>query len=305
MGSYTKTIWVDDDGSGIVGTPLSASVMNNIENWLRFAASRITLLNRARVATAAALPANTQFSTMLESNAIGVLPDVDGISLSVNDYLLVKDESTLTKNGLYTVGRLGVAGVGGQTWRLFRESFAGPFYGAEGRSLYVIHEGTANGGKLFLGDGALTIVEGTTDQTFTEITTSGGGGGGSPSRTSVTYTTASLADLASETGVVTMAKGYNLLRVVADKACRVEVYANAAYQTADGSRGIGVDPTLDHGVMLDLVMDAADLDYALSPTVDGNNLESSPDTNIPITITNRSGSTGAVAVTFHYIATES
>lgn len=31
---YTKTVWVDDDGSRVVGTPVTADVMNNIEDYI-------------------------------------------------------------------------------------------------------------------------------------------------------------------------------------------------------------------------------------------------------------------------------
>lgn len=131
--------------------------------------------------------------------------------------------------------------------------------------------------------------------------------GGSSARASVLYTTASLAHNAAETGTVTMAKSYKLIRVVTDRAARVQVYSTAALRTADASRNTSTDPdiTTNHGVVLDLVTSSGVLDFYLSPQVDGSNFESTPSSAIPIRVTNISGATSTVAVTFHFIALES
>lgn len=50
-----------------------------------------------RLATAAALPANTASSTGLTANANGALT-VDGVAVLVGDRILVKDEATQTRN---------------------------------------------------------------------------------------------------------------------------------------------------------------------------------------------------------------
>lgn len=118
------------------------------------------------------------------------------------------------------------------------------------------------------------------------------------------YTTASLADDAEETGTVTLAKGYRLLRIATDVAARVRVYTTAAKRTADAARAVGVDPTGDHGVVLDAVTTGALLAFDLSPTVDGWNNESTPSASIPIAVQNLSGTTDTVAVTFTFIQTE-
>lgn len=120
------------------------------------------------------------------------------------------------------------------------------------------------------------------------------------SRQVATFTTGSLADNASDTGTVTLAPGYRLLRVATDKPARVRLYTSTAARTGDSSRPPGTDPTGDHGVILDFVT-TADLDWGLSPTVDGY-LDAGAD--VPWAVTNTSGSTGAVTVTLTWVQTE-
>lgn len=125
-----------------------------------------------------------------------------------------------------------------------------------------------------------------------------------PVRDTEVYTTASLDDDAEETGTVTLAKGYRLLRIETDVPARVRVYTTAAKRTADASRPIGTDPTGDHGVVLDFVTTGSLLAADLSPTVDGWQNESTPGSSVPIAVQNLSGATDTVAVTFTYIQTE-
>lgn len=122
-------------------------------------------------------------------------------------------------------------------------------------------------------------------------------------RTTATYTTASIADLAEETGTITMKKGYRLLRIQTDKASRVRIYTKAAARTADAARAIGTDPTGDHGLIMEYVATAA-VNVGLSPIVEGFNDETVPANTIPIAIQNRSGSTGTITLTLTYIETE-
>lgn len=123
-------------------------------------------------------------------------------------------------------------------------------------------------------------------------------------RETAIYTTESLTDDAEETGTVTLAKGYRLLRIATDVPARLRVYTTAAKRTADATREIGTDPEGDHGVVLDLVTTADLLAADLSPTVDGWNNETAPSTSIPIAVQNLSGATDTVSVTFTFIRTE-
>ena len=122
-------------------------------------------------------------------------------------------------------------------------------------------------------------------------------------RATATVTTASLANNASETGTISMAKGYRVLHIVTDRACRVQLYGNAASRTSDASRTWGTDPTEGIQVPLDY-RTAGAVDEDLNWPTDGYNTEASPSTAIPYRITNLSGSTHTVTVTLTYQQTE-
>lgn len=57
--------------------------------------------------TTAALDTNVATSTTLTKSTDGVLPAQHGVTLAVDDILLVKDEATIANNGIYTVTSLG------------------------------------------------------------------------------------------------------------------------------------------------------------------------------------------------------
>jgi hypothetical protein len=74
-----------------------------------------------RVATTAALPANTRLANVLTANVVGFFPVIDGVALVVGDRLLVKDEATGANRGLYTLTN---AGSPVDFWRLTRSTDA-------------------------------------------------------------------------------------------------------------------------------------------------------------------------------------
>jgi hypothetical protein len=125
-----------------------------------------------------------------------------------------------------------------------------------------------------------------------------------PARAQATKTTASLAANASETGTVTIAKSYRLLKLTTNRPARVRLYTTAAKRDADASRPIGTDPTGDHGLQFEFVSTASLLAAHCAPLVDGTNLEGSPSTAIPIAVQNRDTGAGAVTVTLDYLPQE-
>ena len=127
------------------------------------------------------------------------------------------------------------------------------------------------------------------------ITTDGAGGGGLPSRSTATGTTSSLADASQADLDITGFKSYTLMAITTDKAARVRLYVNAATRTADAARAEGVDPTSDAGLIAEVITTGAET-VIISPGAYGFNLESTPTTNIPCRVTNKSGSTGTVQV---------
>lgn len=138
---------------------------------------------------------------------------------------------------------------------------------------------------------------------FTFVDQSGGGGVGLSARTTKTGTTVSLADAATGDLDIAGFKGYALLAIQTSAAAWVRIYANGAARTADASRLETVDPLPDAGVIAEVITTGAQT-VLISPGTIGYNFESTPTTNIPCAVTNKSGSTGAVTVTLTVIQLE-
>lgn len=164
------------------------------------------------------------------------------------------------------------------------------------------------------GDGALSYNN--TNGTFTytppvipadvgDLTDTGNllGGGSLPTRSAKAGTTASLADGASANLDITGFKGYALLSIQTDKAAWVRIYSNGASRTADASRVESSDPAPDAGVIAEVITTGAET-VLVSPGAMGFNMESTPTTNIPCRVTNKSGSAGTVQVTLTVIQLE-
>jgi len=118
-------------------------------------------------------------------------------------------------------------------------------------------------------------------------------------RTTAQYTSATLANLAVETGTITMTKGYRLSYIQTSRAARVRVYVTSSQRTSDATRTTGVFPSGNHGVVLDFVTTGSMLEADLCPPADGYCASSS----IPISITNL-GTSGTVVLTLTYTPTE-
>jgi hypothetical protein len=142
------------------------------------------------------------------------------------------------------------------------------------------------------------------DVQWVTVTGSGGGGYTPPVRDNVSGTTPVLQPTASIAATAAMGKSYRLYRITTTRPARVRLYATQAYLDADAGRAIGVDPVGDHGLMFEFVTTASLLTAALSPVVDGVNLESTPSDNIPISITNLDSVAGDVTVSLTYMKTE-
>jgi hypothetical protein len=93
-----------------------------------------------RLATAAALPTNTRSGNVLTASANGALT-VDGTAVAVNDPVLVKDESSGLKNGIYTVTATGDAS---NPWVLTRRADADTSAKVTSGLFVFVTEGSAN-----------------------------------------------------------------------------------------------------------------------------------------------------------------
>jgi hypothetical protein len=145
-------------------------------------------------------------------------------------------------------------------------------------------------GTYILGNGAL----------LTGVVTGGGGAG---NRANVSITTTSIANAAYYTGSVTLAKGYTIYKITTSAASWIRVYTNAAARTSDATRSQTTDPQPGAGVIAEAITTGANV-VLMSPATIGFNDESPVSNTIPIAVTNLSGSTGTITVTFTYLGLE-
>jgi hypothetical protein len=112
----------------------------------------------------------------------------------------------------------------------------------------------------------------------------------------VVVTTASLADGVKEEGTVALGKNGLILKVVADRACWVRLYGTSAERTADNARVVEEDP--DVPVLADLIFEAGALTINCAPLIGFANRDGTVTTTIYYAITNTSGASSTVEVTF-------
>ena len=156
----------------------------------------------------------------------------------------------------------------------------------------------------------LTIAAGsnitiTTNDGTDTVTISGDEGLATRSDTT-TVTSSSIADAATDSGVnITGFKSYALYSITANKACWIRIYDSAASRTADiaANRTQGVDPAPNAGVIAEAVFTQSGT-VKFTPGVFGFNDESTPTTNIPVAVTNNSGSTTTIDISLKIIQLE-
>lgn len=87
-----------------------------------------------------------------------------------------------------------------------------------------------------------------------------------PVRSTVTYTTASLATLADEVGSITLPAAIcYLLQLTTDYPARVRLYLSSAMRDADRARLVTVDPEGNSGLVFEVVTTGGVLDLELTP----------------------------------------
>ena len=126
---------------------------------------------------------------------------------------------------------------------------------------------------------------------------------GLSARTTVTTTTASLANNANADANITGYKSYVLLKIQTSAAAWVRIYSDDASRTADAARTSNTDPALGAGIIAEVITTSAQT-ILISPGSYGFNNESIPTTTIPVNITNLSGSAAAITVTLTVLQLE-
>ncbi len=122
--------------------------------------------NSARLATTAALPANTLAANQLTGVANGAFAAVDGIVLALNESILVKNEVAGAKNGLFTLTQVG---DGTMPYILTRRSDANSSAEVTSGMTVPIEEGTINTSTAWTLTTIMPIVLNTTALVFQSL----------------------------------------------------------------------------------------------------------------------------------------
>jgi len=134
-------------------------------------ANGLDVKDSVRVATAAALAAVTynNGNGTLTADANGAL-SVDGVTVSVNDRVLVKDQSSSVQNGIYKVTATGGASA---VFVLTRAPDADTAAELTGGTFFFVEEGTANADNGYVATHNGTPTFGTTNITFAQFSGAG------------------------------------------------------------------------------------------------------------------------------------
>jgi len=150
-----------------------------------------------------------------------------------------------------------------------------------------------------------------TDGTIGQILTTDGAGNvawddpavGGFTRTTAAGTSGSLADGAVGPINITGFKSYSLFKVQTSAASWVRIYVSESARQADASRAEGVDPSPGAGVIAEIITTGAET-ILISPATIGFNDDDPVTTDIPVRVTNKSGSTATITVTLTLLQLE-
>ncbi|MBI3320015.1 MAG: hypothetical protein HYZ89_05460 [Candidatus Omnitrophica bacterium] len=105
-------------------------------------AAGLSVRESCKAATTASLPANTRTGNVLTASANGAFPTIDGVTMALNDRLLVKNEATQANNGIYTLTQVGDVS---NPWQLTRAADYDTSAEVDDGTFTSIINGTTNG----------------------------------------------------------------------------------------------------------------------------------------------------------------
>ena len=131
------------------------------KEYVDSASSGLDVKDSCRVATTAALTVTyDQSNGRLDNAGTQAALVIDGVTLSVNDRVLVKNQAEARQNGLYVVSDIG---SNSSNWRLTRAADADAGNELTGGTFTFVEEGTANSdnGYVFTHNGTPTLTDNT------------------------------------------------------------------------------------------------------------------------------------------------
>ena len=163
-----KNITLTPHGTGTVTVPSGYKDRSGFaadslatKEYVDSASSGLDVKDSCRVATTAALTVTyDQSNGRLDNAGTQAALVIDGVTLSVNDRVLVKDQAEARQNGLYIVSDIG---SNSSNWRLTRASDADAGSEITGGTFTFVEEGTANSdnGYVFTHNGTPTLTDNT------------------------------------------------------------------------------------------------------------------------------------------------
>jgi len=131
-----------------------------------------------------------------------------------------------------------------------------------------------------------------------------GSGSGLGSRSTVSATTNSINNNASDVISIPGHKSYALLSIKPSVAAWVTLYTDSASRTADNNRVQGADPAPDAGVIAEVITTAAATEVKMSPGVIGWNNDNPVSNVVYAKVVNLSGSAAAITVELKLVKLE-
>lgn len=119
-------------------------------------------------------------------------------------------------------------------------------------------------------------------------------------RTSISATTSAIASQVSTALSLPLGRAFLLLSASSDFPARIRIYTNEAYRFADLNRATGTEPIGEHGLILEIITTASNLNLDLSPMAWGSSADGLP----VATITNLDIVSRAITVSFSTIKLE-
>lgn len=123
----------------------------------------------------------------------------------------------------------------------------------------------------------------------------------STSDNSVNYLTSNLQPNTHEQADLVLSRANVILNITSNRACRVRFYLNTIYRTSDLGRPLGIEPSGEHGLLLEVVTSNSNSSIDCSPLPVVAALGSGSN-SIPITITNLDNVTGIINLTISYLS---
>lgn len=126
-------------------------------------------------------------------------------------------------------------------------------------------------------------------------------------RSTITAVVAGMvADQTSVGSIANFGKSFALFSTTVNTHSRIRLYGSQSFRTNDLSRAIGTDPSENAGVIMDLVLSGSPslFNYTMSPIVNGANVEPTPMSTIYYTVTNLSGVTSDISMSFNRLVLE-